>query len=188
MSKWAWQTLVLEMIVAANELSKDDHTLYWCYGRSPSGMPASASTQFVRGEWYSLIAAMSVDAYVSTRVVNGSVDTAEFFYFIVGEVASILFHIIFILLIFYNSSLQWITFQVIGVYSCLTTVGYINVKSCKWLLSPRVCTSHAYIQPGSHKVAGCILKFIPAYSPDLNPIEESSSAGEVKKKEMSSGC
>jgi len=28
---------------------------------------------------------------------------------------------------------------------------------------------------------GCILKFIPPYSPDLNPIEESFSAGEETK-------
>ena len=48
--EWARQTLVPEMIVAADESSKDDRTLYQHYGRSPSGMPASASTQFVRGE------------------------------------------------------------------------------------------------------------------------------------------
>jgi len=30
-------------------------------------------------------------------------------------------------------------------------------------------------------VTGCIIKFIPPYSPDLNPIEESFSAGKKKK-------
>jgi len=37
---------------------------------------------------------------------------------------------------------------------------------------------------GSDEVAGCILKFIPPYSPDLNPIEESFSAGEERKNEQ----
>ena len=87
--EWVRQTLVPEMIVTADKSSKDDCTLYRHCGRSPSGMPATASAQFVCGERYSLIAAMSVDGYVSTRVVNSSVDTAEFFDFIIGEVVSI---------------------------------------------------------------------------------------------------
>ena len=80
-----------EMIVTADESSKDDRTIYRRCGRSPSGMPAPASAQFVRGERYSLLAAMSVDGYVSTRVVEGSVDTAEFFDFLVGDVVRTLF-------------------------------------------------------------------------------------------------
>ena len=43
--------------------------------------------------------------------------------------------------------------------------------------------SHAY-RHGSHRITGCILKFIPAYSPDLNPIEESFSAGKVMDKKV----
>ena len=34
---------------------------------------------------------------------------------------------------------------------------------------------------GSHEVIGCVLQFIPAYSPDFNLIEESFSAGEEVK-------
>ena len=37
---------------------------------------------------------------------------------------------------------------------------------------------------GSHKATGCILKFIPVYLPDLNPIEESFSAGEEMQEEI----
>ena len=88
--EWARKTLVPEMIVAIDESSKDDRTLYRRWGRSPSGMPATIDAQFVRGERYSLLAAMSVNGYVSTRVVEGSVDTAEFFDFVVGEVVSLL--------------------------------------------------------------------------------------------------
>jgi len=104
---WARETLVPEMIVAVDESSKDDRTIYRHCGRSPSGMQATVSTQFVRGERYSLLAAMSVDGYVSTRVVGGSVDAAEFFDFIVGDVVSIpLFHVEFRLLTIYVSFLR----------------------------------------------------------------------------------
>jgi transposase len=34
----------------------------------------------------------------------------------------------------------------------------------------------------SQQATGCVLKYIPPYSPDLNPIEESFSAGKVPKK------
>jgi len=37
---------------------------------------------------------------------------------------------------------------------------------------------------GSDEETGCVLKFIPPYSPDLNPIEESFSAGEERKNEQ----
>jgi len=39
-----------------------------------------------------------------------------------------------------------------------------------------------------HIVTGCLLKFIPAYLPDLNPIEESFSAGNGMKKYMGAEC
>ena len=88
---WVWvrETLVPEMIVAAGESSKDDRTIYRHFGRSPSGMRASHNARFVRRERYSLIAAMSVAGYVSTWVVEGSVDTAKFFDFIIGDVVSV---------------------------------------------------------------------------------------------------
>ena len=86
---WVQQTLVPEMIVTVDKSSKDDRTIYRHCGRSPSGMRAPLSTWFVRGVQYSLITAMGVEGYISTRVVEGSVDTAEFFDFIVGDVVSI---------------------------------------------------------------------------------------------------
>ena len=89
---WAQETLVPEMIVAVDESSKDDRTIYHRCGRAPSGMCAPGSVQFVRGDRYSLLAAMSVNGYISTRVVEGSVDTAEFFDFIVGDIVSAPLH------------------------------------------------------------------------------------------------
>ena len=81
-----------EMIVAVDESSKDDRTIYCHCGRAPSGMRALGSMQFVRGDRYSLLAAMSVNGYISTRVVEGSVDTAKFFDFIVGNIVSAPLH------------------------------------------------------------------------------------------------
>ena len=104
--EWVQETLVLEMIIAADDSSKDDYTLYCYCGRSPSRMPATSNAQFVCGDLYSLITAMSVEGYVSTQVVNSSIYTAKFFYFVIGEVVSIpLCYIILIFLMFHNSSL-----------------------------------------------------------------------------------
>ena len=105
--EWVREMLVPEMIVAVDESSKDDRTLYHNYGRSLSGMHATSNAQFICGDRYSLIAAMSVDGYVATWVVNGSVNTTEFFDFIVGEVVSVpLCHMMLMLLTLYNSSPQ----------------------------------------------------------------------------------
>ena len=103
--EWVQEMLVPEMIVAIDESSKDDHTLYHNYRRSLSRMHATSNTQFIHGDWYSLIVAMSVDEYAATWVVNGSVNTTEFFDFIVSEVVSIpLCHMMLMLLTLYDSS------------------------------------------------------------------------------------
>lgn len=80
--------LTADMVVTADETSKDDRTIFRRFGRAPRGERANSSTDFVRGERYSIVAAISVDGYVATRVVPGSVDGDEFFDFIVQEVVS----------------------------------------------------------------------------------------------------
>ncbi|KIL63076.1 hypothetical protein M378DRAFT_42265, partial [Amanita muscaria Koide BX008] len=57
-----------------DETSKDDKTLFRSYGRAPAGHRAVIPADFVRGDRYSMVAAMSVDGYIATRVVPGSVD------------------------------------------------------------------------------------------------------------------
>jgi hypothetical protein len=44
------------------------------------------SADFVRGDRYSIIAALTVNGYIGTRAVPGSVDSEEFFDFIVNEI------------------------------------------------------------------------------------------------------
>ncbi|KAJ3915645.1 hypothetical protein F5877DRAFT_2646, partial [Lentinula edodes] len=57
-----------------DKTSKDDRTIYRHYGRAPSGSRATIPAQFVRGDRYSIVAAMSINGYETCRVVPGSVD------------------------------------------------------------------------------------------------------------------
>ena len=78
--------LVADQVITADESSKDDRTIFQQWGQAPRGNQASIDADFVRGERYSIVAAMSVDGYVGTCVVPGSVDGDEFFDFIVEDV------------------------------------------------------------------------------------------------------
>ena len=72
--------------VVVDESSKNEHTLTRRYGRAPIGQDATLTAPFVRGDRYSLVAAMSKTGYLAFRVVPGSLDSYEFFDFIVEEV------------------------------------------------------------------------------------------------------
>ena len=78
--------LVAEQVVTADETSKDDRTIFRRWGRSPLGNQATIDADFVRGERFSIVAAITVDGYIGTCVVPGSVDGDEFFDFIVEDV------------------------------------------------------------------------------------------------------
>jgi transposase len=77
---------VARQLVMIDETSKDDRTIYRHYGRAPSNHRATVSANFVRGERYSMVAALSVDGYETMRVVPGSLDGEAFFDFIVNDV------------------------------------------------------------------------------------------------------
>ena len=78
--------LVADQVVTSDETSKDDSTIFRRWGRSPFGNQATIDADFVRGERYSIVAAITVDGYIGTRIVPGSVDGDEFFDFIVEDV------------------------------------------------------------------------------------------------------
>jgi transposase len=80
--------LVVDQVITADESSKDDRTIFRRFGRAPQGHQASIDADFVRGDHYSIVAAMSINGYMATRVVPGSVDGDEFFEFIVEDVVS----------------------------------------------------------------------------------------------------
>ena len=77
--------LVAEQVITVDESSKDDRTIFRRFGCAPRGHWASIDADFVRGDHYSIVAALSVDGYLATRVVPGSVDGDEFFEFIVED-------------------------------------------------------------------------------------------------------
>lgn len=72
--------------IFVDETSKNDLTYGRRFGYAPSGSRAEVSDVFVRGQRYSLAAAMSKEGYIATRVVEGSFDSVEFYDFIVEEV------------------------------------------------------------------------------------------------------
>ena len=76
------------MIVAVDESSKDDRTIFRIYGRSPANSRAVIDAPFVRGERWSVVAALTTMGYLGYRAVSGSVDAFEFFDFIVQDIVS----------------------------------------------------------------------------------------------------
>ena len=84
------------MIITANESSKDEHTIFQRYGWALHRQCATIPADFVHGDHYSILAAMSVEGYVGTCIVPGSVDGDEFFDFIVNDIVCSL-----------SFSLQW---------------------------------------------------------------------------------
>jgi hypothetical protein len=89
---------IASQMVFIDETSKDERTIYRHYGRSIVGRRATINANFVRGERYSLVAALSLDGYEAVRVVPGSVDGEEFMDFIVNDVVSCTFYLFFFLL------------------------------------------------------------------------------------------
>ena len=73
-------------MIFVDETSKDERTIYWHYGRAVAGRRVTISADFVRGEQYSMVAALSLDGYEAVRVVPGFVDGEEFLNFIVDDV------------------------------------------------------------------------------------------------------
>lgn len=85
---------VAAQMVFVDESSKDDRTIYRRFGRAPRGMKAATGAKFVRGTRYSIIAAITVDGYIGTRVVEGSVDGVEFIDYILEEVVGFLYNLV----------------------------------------------------------------------------------------------
>ncbi|KAF9257701.1 hypothetical protein L218DRAFT_975135 [Marasmius fiardii PR-910] len=72
--------------MSSYESSKDEREFSQCYGWAPIGFHADTTAPLIWGDWYSLITAMSMNGYMATYVVEGSVDAAEYFELVVEEV------------------------------------------------------------------------------------------------------
>ena len=69
-------------------MSKNDHDTARRYGRSLSGQRADFVDNFVRGERYSMVVALTIDGYISFRVIPGSFNAEEFRDYITEPVVS----------------------------------------------------------------------------------------------------
>ena len=83
---------IASQMVFVDETSKDDRTIYRHYGRAVTGRRATINANFVRGDRFSMVAALSLDGYEAVRVVPGSVDGEEFLDFIVNDVVRFSFY------------------------------------------------------------------------------------------------
>jgi transposase len=69
-----------DLLICADETSKNDHTLARRYGREPRGMCATTDAYaFNRDVGYSVAAAMSKDGYLPVKVLPGAFDSWDFF-------------------------------------------------------------------------------------------------------------
>jgi len=76
-------------VVCLDESSKDGRTIFRKYGRAVRGVRPVVQESLDRGIRYSILPAITVDGYIAVRVVEGSVDGAEFFDFVLNDVVSI---------------------------------------------------------------------------------------------------
>ncbi|TFK63036.1 hypothetical protein BDN72DRAFT_742110, partial [Pluteus cervinus] len=58
-----------------DETSKNERSYARTHGRSLQGEPAILKDVFVRGDRYSLVAALTVDGYIAAHAVPGSLDS-----------------------------------------------------------------------------------------------------------------
>ncbi|PPR01443.1 hypothetical protein CVT24_001906, partial [Panaeolus cyanescens] len=128
--------------IAIDESSKNDHTYNRLRGWATRGKPAHIEAPFIRGEHYSMVAAMSTQGYIATRIVPGSVDSFTFFDFIVEDVLPL-------------------------------TKPFPDAHSVLVMDNCRI--HHTDTLQEVLNDAYVMLLYLPPYSPDLNPIEESFS-------------
>jgi len=77
-----------DLLVMADETSKNDLTLARRFGRALAGERAAFTDVFTRGQRYSLAAAISQRGYIAAKVVPGSFDSFDFFEFVAEQVVS----------------------------------------------------------------------------------------------------
>lgn len=77
-----------DQLVFADESSKDKRTLQRNYGRAPAGERAVEVLSFARGVRYSILPALSLDGFLTVRVVRGSVDGSEFYDWVLSDLVS----------------------------------------------------------------------------------------------------
>ena len=114
-SEWLLEITSLytaDQLVVLDETSKDNRTICRKYGRAPSGEDPFAEVSLDQGVRYSILPALTIDGYLAVRVVEGSINGAEFYDFVVNDVVSLL------LIAFVNAIL--IYFTTVTLYGTLS--------------------------------------------------------------------
>jgi hypothetical protein len=87
-AEWMYDFLATystEQMVVLDESSKDGKTLIRKYGRALSGEDAVLRVSLDRSVRYSILPALTTDGYIAVCAVEGSIDSEEFFDFIVND-------------------------------------------------------------------------------------------------------
>jgi transposase len=74
--------------VCVDETSKNELSYARRFGRSLAGERAHLTDVFVRGDRYSLVAAVTTEGYIAAHAVEGSFDSFEFYNFVAEQVVS----------------------------------------------------------------------------------------------------
>jgi transposase len=85
---WLEDTLLrytADEMVFLDESSKDGRTVFRKYGRAPQGERPVIQESNDRGTRYSILPAITINGYIAVRVIEGSVDGAEFFDFVLDD-------------------------------------------------------------------------------------------------------
>lgn len=91
-SEWLLEITTLytaDQLVVLDETSKDNRTICRRYGRAPRGEDPVVEVPLERGVRYSILPALTIEGYLAVRVVEGSIDGAEFYDFVVNDVVSL---------------------------------------------------------------------------------------------------
>ena len=86
-------------LIFLDESAKDERSLSWLYGYSPRNTPAQKKVMFVRGKWYTILPALTMEGFVAVDIFEGSCDKKKFVDFVLGQVVS---NTYFICLFFLN--------------------------------------------------------------------------------------
>jgi transposase len=144
--------------ICLDETSKNELTYARKYGRAYSGEHAELTDVFVRGDRYSLVAALTIEGYIASDAVPGSLDSIDFLEFIQENVVCSKVEI-----------LHKITYS----FQLPQMNPYPDCRSVLVLDNCRIHHNEALVD--MVRAAGCLILYLPSYSPDFNPIEESFS-------------
>ncbi len=162
--------------VAIDESSKNERDLARRRGRAMRGERAEIPAPFIRGERYSLVAAMTKKGYLAARVVPGSLDSFEFYDFILEEVVHHDLSPFPAFLFSYCLQAPHMnpfpdSHSVLVMDNCRIH----HTEALRDVLNEMGMYYHSCGAPPVPIAIGIMLLYLPPYSPDLNPIEESFS-------------